>query len=50
MIQGDENVLRIAVIDEAGYDSDLIKEFEKRFDLIIKGESLYPVIKILELL
>jgi len=44
MVQGEKNVLRIA-INPMGAE----KEFLQKFDLIIKGESLLPIIKILNL-
>lgn len=52
MINGEENVLRIALCNSSKNDKvndKVIKEFFKRFDLIIQDGTLHPVIKILNL-
>jgi len=49
MVNG-ENNLKIAVYDpRKDSKNEKLKEFIEKFDLIIKGETLYPVIKILNL-
>lgn len=51
MVDGENNVLRIAIPDPRHDDRhDKFQEFFKNFDLVIKGKTLYPVIKILDLL
>ena len=48
MVEGEKNVLRVIVYDSRKDDKiKIIKEFTKKFDLIIKNGTLHPVVKIL---
>lgn len=50
MIEGEENVLRIAVYDPRKDDKiKKVKEFTERFNLVIKDKTLCPIVEILNL-
>jgi HAD superfamily phosphoserine phosphatase-like hydrolase len=49
MVEGDKNVIRIAIYDTKDSYKGNLKEFINQFDLVFKGNNFRPMLKILNL-
>lgn len=49
MVEGDKNVIRIAIYDTKHGDNGNFDEFINQFDLVFKGNNFRPMLKILNL-